>query len=322
MRVNLRLGLEGPDLVGLFRRAQEALLPDAGPPDSLFAKGRERKVTPGWLEKWAAASEDFIRASWEDRARLRLDTGRLVKITLEDYELEPRRLLDALAELPFEVCSAATLYPEWQTGALGEEYYAPSFGDMHWPHGWGCLFRGAAGHARLVSRRWLEYGPWRLLRGANDTSLVQFHDLAADSAAALAQARAGHDRMGISAEGGFIQSGFNYSQDLRGIYYASERSLHVAVPFGEAVAQRAMLDYCAARLYQPLGPEQPIENVVYVFVDEEAARAHLRELWLRGLECRAFVKGVETRLDDDYRPTPERPDWVLRLEGREGGEAS
>jgi hypothetical protein len=96
--------------------------------------------------------------------------------------------------------------------------------------------------------------------------------------------------------------------------------MHVTVPFGETVTEREMLDACAARFYQALGPEQPLDNVVYVFVDDEAARAHLHELWLRGLECRAFAAGVERRLDDDYQPPPpDRPEWVVRLEEKEGG---
>lgn len=315
MKVTLELGLEGPDLVELFRRVQAALLPDVGPPDSLYASGRKRKATADWFDVWSAKMEGFLFAEWAGAGWLRLDPGRIVKVSAAEYDLDPRRLLDALGEVPFTVCSAATIHPEWTTGALGEEYLAPSFGDLHWRHGWGCLFRGA-GHDRLVSRRWLDFGPWLLRRGANDTSLIQFHDLDADAARALEQARPGHERMGISPVGGYVQTDFHYSRDLKGLYYAEERKLHVAVPVGEEVTQREMLDACAARLYQALGPNQPLDNVVYVFVEEEAARAHLHELWLRALECRAFLEGVETRLDEDYHPSPVEPEWVTQLEGK------
>lgn len=218
---------------------------------------------------------------------------------ISDYDLDPLGLMDALREVPFSVCSGATIHREWMSGALGEEYLAPSFGDMHWGHGWGCLFRGD-GHQRLVSRRWLDFGPWRLFRGANDTSLVQFHDLAADAATALVQARPGHKRIGISPVGAYVQANFHYAQDLKGSYYASERKLHIVVPTGGEVTQREMLDACAARHSQILGPQQPINNIVYVFVEEGTARAHLHELWLRGLECRVFIEGVETNLSDNY----------------------
>ncbi len=316
MRATLKLGLTGPDLPELFRRAQAALLPDAGPPSSLLVGAKKRKVTPDWLERWSG--ETALVAEWEGRGWLRLDPGEIIKAKLDDYDLDPRRLLALLAGLPFEVCSTAPLYKEW-TGELEGVYEARSFGRLHWPHGWACLFRGG-GHDRLVSRRWLEQGPWRLLRGDDDTSLVQFHDLEADAAAALAQATPAHERMGASDRGGYIQTNFSYSKDLKGLYYASESAMHVTVPFGKTVTEREMLDACAARFYQALGPEQPLDNVVYVFVDDEAARAHLHELWLRGLGCRAFVAGLERRLDDDYRPPPpDRPEWVVRLEEEEGG---
>jgi hypothetical protein len=316
MKVTLRLGLSGPDLPEIFRRVKDALLPGAGEPDSLYADARDRKVVSGWLETWAAKSKDFLQATWEGRGWLYLSPGLIVKTSIEGYDLDPGRLLEALSGVPFHVCSAATLYPGWEYGADGEQYLAPGFGDLHWPHGWGCLFRGE-GHERLVSRRWLDFGPWRLMRGADDTSLVQFHELGADASVARAQAEPGHERMGITPVGGFIQTGFVYSHELTGSYYEGERKLHVVVPYGEEVTQRRMLDASAARHYQALGPERPLDNVAYVFVDEQAARAHLHELWLRGLECRAFVKGVESRLDENYRPEPVRPDWVARLEGGE-----
>jgi hypothetical protein len=313
MRVTLKLGLSGPDLPEIFRRVRDVLLPGVGEPDALYADARDRKVVPGWLETWAAKSKDFLQASWEGRGWLYLAPGLIVKTSVENYDLDPARLLEQLAGIPFNICSAATLYTQWEDGALGEEYLAPGFGDLHWPHGWGCLFRGDEGHARLVSRRWLDFGPWRLLRGASDTSLVQFHDLEADAATALAEARPGHERMGISPTGGFIQTGFHYSEDLKGLYSPAERKMHIVIN-GREVAQREMLDACAARLYQALGPEQPLDNVVYVFVKEEEARAHLRELWLRGLECNAFIEGVELRLDEDYHPPHVKPEWVMRLE--------
>jgi hypothetical protein len=315
----MNLGLTGPDLLELSRRAQEALLPDAGPPSSVFVGARKKKVTPDWLEKWSAGLENFLEAQWDGRGWLRLDPGVVVKIGLEDYDFDPRRLLALLSELPFDVCSTAPLYQEWY-GPLSGEYEGRTFGNLHWPHGWGCLFRGS-GHDRLVSRRWLEHGPWRLLRGGNDTSLVQFHDLEADAAAALAQARPGHERMGYSDTGGYVKDNYTYLRDLKGLYYAGERKMIVAVPYGEGVSEREMLDACAARFYQALGEDKPLDNVAYSFVDDEAARAHLHALWLRGLECRAFVKGVEGRLDESYvPPPPDKPDWVVRLEAKEAGD--
>jgi hypothetical protein len=53
-----------------------------------------------------------------------------------------------------------------------------------------------------------------------------------------------------------------------------------------------------------------------VFLEEQNAERHLHELWLRELECRAVVGGREVRLDTDYHPAPDKPEWVRRLEER------
>src|SRR5215813_5577549 len=131
MKVTLALGLAGPDLVTIARRVQEVFLPNAGLPDSLYVNGK-KKVTADWLEKWTSQSRDFMRAKWEDRDWIRLDPGTIVKIWVENYELDPRNVLESLSGIPFTVCSAATLFPDWVDSDTGEKYEAPSFADMHW----------------------------------------------------------------------------------------------------------------------------------------------------------------------------------------------
>lgn len=112
--------------------------------------------------------------------------------------------------------------PFWGEPDRDRQCLGPRFGDGHYGHGWGCAFKGD-GHRNLVSRRWLEHGPWQLVRGANDVSLVLFHDLNADPATALEQAKPSHQRMGISPEGGYIQSSFVYRHDLSGMFEPSRR---------------------------------------------------------------------------------------------------
>ena len=238
---------------------------------------------------------------------LAVDGGAVVKLQREDHPYEPERVLGWLAQLPFEIASFAPVHAEWLASAT--RYWAPGFGDLHFSHGWACAFKGA-GHDRLVSRRWLEFGPWRLLRGANDTTLVQFHALDADAATALAQARPSHERMGISDVGGFVQTGYVYANGIEGLYVPEERKLKITA-FGRAVPQREMLDVCAARHDQALGPERPIDKVAYVFAEEREAREHLHELWLREIECWTFVDSIETRIDVVHTPQrPEPPGWA------------
>jgi hypothetical protein len=162
----------------------------------------------------------------------------------------------------------------------------------------------------------LEYGPWRVIRIPDDITFIQFHDLTADAETALEQAKPGHERMGISDFGGFLQTDYVYEYKPIGPYVPEERKLKIIV-HGRDVTQTEMLDACAARHYQALGSERPLDNIAYIFMEEEPARAHLHELWLRELECWAIIEGREVRLDTDYHPTPVKPEWVLRLEGRE-----
>jgi hypothetical protein len=308
MRSTLQLGFAGPDLPQILEQLRARGLPDADEPGEMTIDGRKQKVKDGWLPAAASNCRSEFMARWKGRGWLSLDRGAIVKLAIRDFEIDPAWLLDLVESLPVTLVSNSSVYGEWRDGSLGEEYLGPGFGDLHWPHGAFCAFKGA-GHDRLVSRRWLEFGPWRLLRGRNDTSLIQFHDLEVDARTALAQARPAHARMGISPTGGFIQSPYHYQYDLKGRYLAELRKLDFVV-HGRKVTEREMLDAAAARHYQALGKEQPIGSVAYTFVVEEEARAHLHQLWLRALECWAIVKGKEIRLDDDYHPEADMPGWV------------
>ena len=301
----LAVGLQGPDPLAIARALRE-LGPWKETPTEVDVDIRSRKVSDDWLEAWAPRAADSVVATFGADDRYRVYKPGAIVLAGCAAPRDPAAVLDLLSGVPFELASFGTLHPEWRAGA--EPYYAPSFGDQHFPHGWGCAFRGE-GHARLVSRRWLEYGPWRLHRAPDDLSLVQFHELDADAATALEQARPGHRRMGITDEGGFLQSGYLFAHEVRGVYEPAEQLLKVVV-HGRTVPQREMLDACALRHYRTLGPERPVEQVAYVFVEERNARAHLHELWLRELECRALVDGLEIRLDEDPAPVPVKPAWV------------
>jgi hypothetical protein len=314
MKTRFEVAFAATDVAEILRKLHAMRLPASDLPARVWSDGKERKIGDDWLERWMLAAKLDAIARWSDGARVRFDRNSIVKMTLEGYTVETKRTLRLAADLPFTVGSNSSLYPAWEDGSVGEKYSAPSFGDLHWPHGWACFFKGD-GHRRLVSRRWIDFGPWRVVRGAGDTTMVQFHDLEADAETALEQAKPAHRRMGISREGGFIQTGFVYAHELEGRYFAEKRRLDIVVN-GRSVSQSEMLDACALRLYQRLGPDKPVDNVAYTFVREEEARAHLHELWLRELECWAIVKGREVRLDLDYHPTPTPPAWVLEVEAR------
>ncbi len=335
--MRLCLSLSGPDPAALLRAAAAAFF-DGREPASLRVDGTDRYPGGDWT-RWAGRLEAALMARFPDDAAppaepappplpgavadgsaetiarlsqlatpwLSLARDGVVKLASRDPLREVAPLLDRLAELPFELAVGAVIFvAPWR--ALYPMHEATGLGGGHFPNGWMCAFRGD-GHRRLVSRRWLEHGPWKLHRGANDTSLVQFHLLDADPAAALEQARPGHRRMGISNGGGFVQTDYLYTRTLDAEYLPETRDLRFTIADRD-LPELEMLDACAMRHYQILGPDQPIERVSYVFEDEARARAHLHELWLRELECWAIVDGAPTRLDADHAPAPTPPAWA------------
>jgi hypothetical protein len=312
----MNIAIAGPDISGIFQYLAERDLYSRSP-EKISIDGKNISITKDWIHECLKAYETDILVDFDKYYNhIIIQHKDIVKLSITDYPIDPQAMLDLLVPIDFELCSFTTIFDQWSNGELGEKYISPGFADLHWSHGWACAFKGA-GHNRLVSRRWLDFGPWRVLRGDNDTTLVQFHDIAADPATALEQARPGHERMGISRTGGFLQRRYRYGYDLKGLYLEDERLLKIVV-HGREVTQHEMRDACAARHYQVLGPEKPLNNVAFVFMEESVAREHLHELWLRELECRAIIDGREVRLDTDYHATPQKPQWVKDLEARDG----
>jgi hypothetical protein len=257
------------------------------------------------------------RAYWADR---RMQVGvrpksDLVVISIPDGFATLEEALAIIEPLPFEICAlGAVFFDEW----IKADYQRWGFGRSHVEHGWACAFRGA-GHDRLVSRRWLDFGPWRVIRRPNDTTFIQFHDLAiTDPAEAYEQAKVGHERMGNSKIGGHLQHMLSvFLGRTPGLYRPESRTLEIVVAPGNQVRQIEMHWACAERLHHRLTrpAQDPIERIAYIFLDEADARAHLHELWLRELECWLVDGAGKRRLDLDYHPVPNPPEWVKHLDG-------
>jgi hypothetical protein len=185
-----------------------------------------------------------------------------------------------------------------------------------------------------------------VIRRPDDTTFVQFHDLAvSDPEAAWAQAKPGLERMGYSPIGGWALThvkdldrervgraiGGALGEHLRttkppdiaakvgGLYRPDVRTLDIVVPQGNAVEQQHMLHACELRLFHRLTKPtvDRIDTIAYVFIDKADAYANLHELWLRELECWYIDGHGKHRIDDNYRPTPKPPDWVKVLNDRE-----
>ncbi|MCG8424574.1 MAG: hypothetical protein MJE77_42315 [Proteobacteria bacterium] len=356
MIIRRSLSVEGLDVSKLVRAIQGSPWLRELPvnPHSLSVGNNRVTPSPELIEQATAEGGEF-HARWEflDRTPSRTcflscdpDFG-MVKLGDSAFELTcAEDLLAVVCEWPFEVGAMSPFY-SWYRPEEGKRYRAPSFMGGHYGHGWACFFKGA-GHERLVSRRWLDFGPWRVLRGANDTTMVVFHQLGVDEDIAREQAKPGHQRMSGDEEGGDLSYFFELGREFDAIYKPDRRQLRVICHEGRDVTQREMRDACLVRFHNTLdpehlaefmrravvyaesmqrlgiqqhladrfGPDQPIESVAYVFISEADARKYLHELWLRELECWAFVDGKEIRLDLDYRPEPPSPpDWATSNRG-------
>jgi len=257
-------------------------------------------------------------------------TGEPVKLSRLGVQPDLDTLWGLLRSLDFRVCGSALANLQWVRDPALRSRPTSGFSNAHWAHGWMCAFKGE-GHDSLVSRRWLERGPWKLLRDeALDLSVVLFHDPdERDPAVTWAQAQPAHTRMGSGDRGGFIREGrgpngsfaavggYRLRSALRGVYVPVERTFWITV-VDRQISEREMLDACAHRLHGRDHPDKPVDHVAFVFADEAVARAHMHALWLRDLQCWTVRNGEQVRLDTDYRPAPpQRPAWVAAWEARQ-----
>ncbi|TVQ86953.1 MAG: hypothetical protein EA397_19465, partial [Deltaproteobacteria bacterium] len=186
---------------------------------------------------------------------------------------------------------------------------------------WAAAFKGE-GHRNLVSRRWLDYGPWRLIRAPNDTSFIELHSLDVPDDVAFQQAFEALKILGLSSTGGYIPHRLPARQhlahpELYTHYDATARQLIVPV-HGRPLEPTELLEACIARRFYD-GPEDGIDQVTFVFLEEDNARRHLFDLWLRDLGCRAIIDGREVDLLQDYEPPPPtKPDWVKQAQDLDG----
>jgi hypothetical protein len=311
--MDLSVSLEGNDLLQIANginsfEAFRGLIPDRFTVDS-----KENKFVSNWLDLYGQKCKRDLAIYWgEFREKfISLDRGNVVKFRIDNFSESAESFLKLLAH--WTVISMSSMHKKW----YGQEisYKGKGFANLHFSLGWGCAFKGE-GHQRVVSRRYLDYGPWHVIRDeANDITLIQFHDLNVDALTALEQAKPGHKLMGDPYEGGFIQQDYTIlNSDFSGLYSPTDKMLRFIIN-ERPITRAELLDACATRLWQLLGEDKPIERIGYVFIQESEARQNLHELWLREIECWTYLEGVETRIDEDYSPPPpEKPEWVRQLE--------
>lgn len=319
--MHLGLSLEGPNLIELLKAAcEQEPFRSSGKPDELTVNGKNiKKIPDNWVEHYITPGIEKFDATWgkgySNLNSVLLDLNSNVKLIIENNPPETvEEVLSIIAPLPWTVSSFGLMHLDWIDEKINYPG-GPTIGNLQFGLGWACVFKGE-GHKRLVSKRVLDYGPWHVIRDeAQDITLVQFHDIHVDSLTALEQAKPGHAWMRDREYGSLIHAEFKFYGELNGIYQPEKRKLEIVVA-GRDLPVTEMVDACKARYCQYLGPEKPIDNVAFIFVlSEEDARKHLFDLWLRGLECWAFIDHLPVRIDEDYTPPPpEKPEWVRQLE--------
>ena len=320
MKYELNAAIEGPDPRSLFDLiAAWPEFRDAGAPSSVRT-GFDKVAPADWRSIRDAANPTGGSAKWEgafQRLPKQITTrpnSKVVMVVIPHCFERASEVLERASPLPLRLATFGELYGDaWPSPADGHTRWG-----IHLDHGWGMMFRGA-GHDRLVSRRWLDFGPWRVVHLPNDTTFIQFHDLAlTDPAEAWEQAKVGHQRMGIDPIGGYIKGiDLDVISEVRGLYIAETRTLEIVVGPGNSVSQHDMRVACALRLHhrETKPAIDRIDQIAYVFMDRRDAGAHLHELWLRELQCWYVDETGKHRLDADYHPTPTPPQWVMDLKG-------
>jgi hypothetical protein len=176
--------LSGESSFAIVKRLLElGWLPREVPARLSIDSERVSEIAEDWLEKsWAKKRCDII-ASWEEGEILFVSGSDLVKGE-RLMEFSPESVLAALVHIPFQLAAFGPMFDEWEVPSA-------SFRGGHVQFGWAVAFR-EGGYRHIPGRRWLERGPFRLLKH-RDFTLVLFHDPTASAADAAIEAEPGHE---------------------------------------------------------------------------------------------------------------------------------
>ena len=277
---------------------QTLLAENSVAPESAEVDGKELKMKSFSPSLISSCKKSFV-ANWSEPFAQQLSVEKPDTLKLnKKFELPvAESVLEWLEKLPFEVCIGGKIFADWPIG--NKVVVFPG----QYPLGWMIALKGE-GHNYLVSPTWVDFAPVKVYK-KSDVTLIQFHDLLADSSAALEQAQLSWKFFNSSPESGFINKRARGDHKFNGQYNSEDGGLYITV-VGQDPTYEELKDACYAKNYSELIDGRPIKKVVYVFLEHERAKKWLHELWIRGIECRAFIDGKEIVLSDDYHPAAEK----------------
>jgi hypothetical protein len=304
--LTFRASFEGPDLRALVERCRQlhwTLAEGHGDP-LITVDGEEIRDDDTHIVEHIERAKRSVQVTYGAYPQvLRTDAKRrTLQVGMPQVSIEMSVLAEQLATVPFEVAVFASPYvSDWGERVEGDP--DASLGVGHESLGWAAAFRGP-GYDRLVSRRWLDAGPWKVWRGPGDVTLIQFHALDVDRETALAQAAPGYRRFWVGDMSGQILPYLKDPQNPEATYEAATRTVRVPVAAGREVSDKEMLEWAAARV-RKRDPRGPIDSVAFVFASDADARAHLPRLWPYEHQC-----WTTNRLDEGYVLPDPTPAWA------------
>jgi hypothetical protein len=304
-----QLSLLGSDPQVLVEALVETKFAGEGVPSQLMRLATDLPVESWWAE--LARLPDDLDICWDGPGppgEISITSNGVVCAQREHVELEPESLVELLEKLPFDTAVVGNRFVDWEDEDVLGEYLGPTLAAGHYPLGLAMALK-SDGYGRLVSLQWLDYGPWCLVN-RGELALIFFHEVNANAAEALEQARLGHQAMGPGPDGGWVHPNFQFSGELSGLYDAEDHE-YVWVLAGRDPEPWELLEHCAVRIQQALGPDKPVERVAVVMPEEDRARRWVHQMWLRDIDLRTFVGGREISLTAGYEPPPPVPPaWV------------
>lgn len=316
----LRGSLSSTDAVAAAREIESFLLHGGRTWQRLVDGLKPLPLSSDWIVRSAGSRYGAMATRDAPWRMLHTFQQPVVEMEWRDEGYDLAELMALLERLPFEVFQVhrpvLSMDSPWRD--VPSVPLLEHSGDL----GWAVFFKGA-GHDRLASRRWLEHGPWLLRRGANDLSMLQLCDLDASPRDQVAQAAAGRALFDRMAPGSIYRPAFPPPDPpgerprrwrLPGEYDPVRQQWRGPVDDLSWRQIGRLLTWKAQHHHDSI---EPVRSFALEVEDEGLAMRHLHDLWLCGMELWLRQDGRLVRLDEDYRPEPQPPDWVCEVRARE-----